>query len=250
VNTTKQFRVLLVILAAILSESAAAQDTQLQRAKDDFVSPWIVTIDSGTLVLAVTGVHKKSDNLYGLDASFGFVGNPMKPVEAEIKYTPDMRQLKFATSSGIRYQLILKPDGSHQGEYAGPRGAGIVLAFDRVTESELQSTIALGTKKPEVVTPGQDVPKNCSTFSGSWKGNWNGDANLWITTIDKDCLATYLYAKKGWRTRGSAKIQNQKLEFQAARATFEFSFSGPHILGTYRPNDNFGPTLNTEFTKE
>jgi len=243
------FRVIFALATAVFSGSAFSQDAQLQRVKEDFVSPWILIIDSGTLVLAINGVNKKADNLFGLDASFGFVGNPMKPVDAEVNYAEGMRQLKFVTSSGIRYQITVKPDGSHQGAYAGPRGSGNVLTFDRITESDLQNTIALGTKDPEIVAPDQGVPKDCSNFSGLWKGNWNGDANLWITTIDKDCQTTYVYSKRGWRTRGSAKIQNQKLVFQAARATFEFSINGQHLRGSYRPNDVTGPTLNSEFTK-
>ena len=242
--------VALIVSAGTLFASAFAEEVQLERAKDDFVSPWIVSIEGGTLVLAITGVNKKSDNVFGLDASFSFIGTAPKPVDAEVQYATDMRQIKFTTTSGIRYHVSLKSDGSHVGTYAGPRGSGNVLTFERVTERDLQSSIALGTKMPELVAPDQSVPPECATFSGSWKGNWNGDANLWITSVDKECQATYVYAKRGWRTKNNTKIQNQKLIFQAANATFEFSISGQQLKGIHRPNDTSSRTLTAEFTKE
>lgn len=242
--------VALFVSVGAFASNALAEDVQLQRAKDDFVSPWVVGIDSGTLVLAITGVTKKGDNVFGLDASFGFIGTPPKSVDAEVQYGTDTRQLKFATSSGIRYHVTLKPDGTHVGTYVGPRGSGNVLSFERVSEGDLQNTIALGTKKPDLVAPDQGVPAECSAFSGAWKGNWNGDANLWITSVDKECLATYVYAKKGWRTKGSAKIQNQRITFQAANATFEFSTNGQQLKGAYRPNDTTSRSLVAEFARE
>ncbi len=242
--------VVLIVSAGTFFASAFAENVQLQRAKDDFVSTWIVNIESGTLILAITGVNKKSDDVFGLDASFGFIGTASKSVDAEVQYVADMRQLKFTTSSGIRYHVSLKSDGLHLGTYVGSRGSGNVLTFERITESDLQNTIALGTKKPELVTPDQRAPPECAAFSGSWKGNWNGDANLWITSVDKECLATYVYAKRGWRTKGSANIQNQKIAFQAANADFEFSISGQQLKGVYRPNDTANRTLVAEFTKE
>ncbi len=117
----------MTVAVGTLVGNAFAQDVQLQQAKDDFVSPWVVSIDSGTLVLAITAVTKKNDNAFGLDASFGFIGTPPKPVDAEVQYGADGRQLKFATSSGIRYHVTLKLDGTHVGTYVGPRGSGNVL---------------------------------------------------------------------------------------------------------------------------
>lgn len=243
-------RGLLIVFFATLIGSAFAQDEQVQRANDDLLSPWVLSIDSGTLVLKVNGVSKKGDNQFKLDASFGFIGNPLKPVDAEAQYVEQGRELKFVTSSGMRYQILLKADGSHFGTYVGPRGSGSVLTIERISESELQSTIELGTKEPEVAAPDKDVPIDCSVFSGAWTGHWNGDANLWVTTVDKECQATYLYAKKGWRTRGRSRILGQKLTFQAAKATFEFTHNGQHLLGTYRPSEGTNLTLNADFTRK
>ena len=240
----------LIVSVGAFCANAFAEEIQLQRVKDDFVSPWIVSIEGGTLVLAITGVTRKSDNLFGLDASFGFIGTAPKPVDAEVQYATEIRQIKFTTTSGIRYHVRLKSDGSQMGTHTGPRGSGNVLTFEKVTERDLQNTISLGTQKPELVAPDKNVPTECSPLSGSWKGNWNGDANLWITDIDKECVATYVYAKRGWRTKGSAKIQNQKITFQAADAVFEFAISGQKLKGAYQPSNAGGRAYAAEFAKE
>lgn len=93
-------------------------------------------------------------------------------------------------------------------------------------------------KARNVTPPGADVPKECAVFSGGWSGEWRvggvGRADLWVTSVDKECNAKIYY---GGNTQ-SKIVDGTLQEFMCNRSTngkctFRISQDGNSLSASY-----------------
>lgn len=194
----KTMRVFTAIIVAVLWGLIVPASAIAQSATTSLTSTsWLVTVDGEkkTRTITIANSTPKSDGVIHLDATYGWTGGNMHPVQAQISQASSPRQLILITPADTKIIATERADGSFQGTFALKDGTvkGVVV-------SKLAGDIqvaAAPTTKGLFQKPGSDVPANCAAFFGGWAGEWpnTGFAVLWVASIDSGCNARVIYTR-------------------------------------------------------
>ena len=139
--------------------------------------------------MIVTAVQAKDSSTFAIRASLGFAGEERAVTSAELAQSRDEQTISVVARSGASIVAKLTQDGTFEGVWTF-RGTPT-----KVILTKLSDTAATAT--PEIRSPSPDTPPACAAFLGGWHGVWpiSGFVYLWVVDVDKDCIATFAYAK-------------------------------------------------------
>lgn len=183
-----------LFVALFVTAGSAISQTQANSLAS---TSWLATVDgeAKTRTIVISTANPKTDGVLELQATYGWTGGNMNPVQAQISQTASPRQLILITPADTKIVASERPDGSFQGTFTLKDGKvkGVVI-----TKLEGDMRVAAKPAGTGVLQkPSSDVPANCAAFYGGWGGEWpvQGYAVLWVTSVDSSCKAMVTYTR-------------------------------------------------------
>jgi hypothetical protein len=181
-------------LSFCFSVMAYAQGTAseaLAKLREQLVSPWLVSVDSGgrgfERVLVIKGVTANSAGDLVPELEYGLLSG-QSPVRGTLAQKDRELKISFVTQADSRIEATQQEDGSFQGTFTDKKGSVMKLRMVKTTK---EAVVAFKFPKPNA-----DVPPACAAFFGGWAGTWSvsqGPTRLWVHSIKADCTAMYSY---------------------------------------------------------
>ena len=184
-------KLLTTILLMAVATFAFSQ-TSPGRNVEQLIGNWNISFgdaDERARRMIVTAVQAKDGSTFVIRASLGFTGEERTVTSAELVQSGDEQSISIVARSGASIVAKLKEDGRFEGVWTF-RGTPTKVVLTKLTDTALTAT-------PAIRLPSPDTPPLCAIFSGGWHGVWpiSGFVYLWVVDVDKDCIATYAYAK-------------------------------------------------------
>jgi hypothetical protein len=127
----------------------------------------------------------------------------------------------------VRFRLESKRDATMKDGFQVPsvraESAAAFLLTVGLSACVATATVAVSTSDfPKIEPVSPTVPKECAAFIGGWAGTWPsgnfGQLHLWVTSINENCDATYIYIGRD----GVAKIVKGDLTVPCGGGTCNF----------------------------
>lgn len=120
--------------------SAQGQRTEstLSQLRTDLISPWLVTVqgEDRTRILRISGVAKKSDDTFLLEATYAWTGTKPSAVKAELSQSEQQRKLAIITQSDSTIEVVQNSNGSFTGTITYKTGAVKQVKIERLSDEE------------------------------------------------------------------------------------------------------------------
>lgn len=198
-KTLRIFGLLFAVFLAAM-EPAASQT----QANSLAATSWLATVDgeAKTRTIVIATASPKNDGLLELQATYGFTGGNMYPVQAQISQSASPRQLTLITPADTKVVATERPDGSFQGTFTLKDGRvkGIVIA-------RFADDLRVATRSPNIEQP---VPTGVS--------RWASRPQIFVGDTWQFEFANKRFAKPGCQYRLSVERVTGSSAY--ARATF------------------------------
>ena len=141
----------------------------------------------------------------------------------------DVATIEFVTPSGTTFTVKSGNDFSTIRLTRVSRNGSETATFKRFSADNVDVTLSTARNANEITKPSPNVPKECSVFSGGWHGEWQKggyQSDLWITTIEDDCTATYSINGVNGKTKINKTGKTEEflcLQRTDGRCTFTYS---------------------------
>lgn len=244
---------LMLALVFFVAGSVHAQST-LSQLQSDTVSSWLGTIegDAKGRTLRIKGVSQKTDEIFVLEADYGFFDGKQTSIKAEISQIGQERKLTLVTQSDSLIVATQAPNGAFVGTFTLKNGVTKPIRIDKISETDLQVKVSAAQRSASVLTPPEaDVPATCAAFFGLWSGVWSQGnfGTLWLRVagVDANCIAKITYSGGIIET---TEIKQGVLSFlcnKSTRGTCNFERHGDDLWGSY--HNPAGGTNNGVFRK-
>jgi len=232
-----------ILLSVSVATGSVAAETDMQRIKRDLVSAWIVEVqgEARTRTLHIRGAERRQDDVWELDAIYGWTDTRQTSVKAELTVKSDGYKLTLTTQANSVIVAEGSGAGILTGTFTANSGAVKPLKIARVTDkalSKFHTDIAAAANRA-IVQPGSDVPAACASLVGGWTGNWGtygGEEWLWVVQVDASCVAKYQFGRTGyWGPFRTAEIQKGVLSTPCAHGgTCSYERHGDELWGNWR----------------
>ena len=191
-----------VAIAFFGFEVAHAQPS-LPQVQAELIGSWLATVEGDTRprTLSIESVQQKSENVFSLEAEFGYSDIRRAKADAEISQTATERKLALTAKSGAKITATQTLNGVLTGTFFFTDGTTRPITLTKLSADELRTKVEAALKGPEIIKPTAEVPSSCAAFSGKWTGTWGygvGQQWLWIPSIDSKCVAKVIYSSSKW----------------------------------------------------
>ena len=247
----------IAIAVAFFGFGMVHEQPSLTQVQTDLVGSWLATVegDARPRTLKITSVQQKSENVFSLEAVFGYSDTKQAEADAEISQTATERKLALTAKSGAKVIAVQTPNGIFSGMFHFTNGTTKPINLTKLSAEELRTKVEAALKGPEILKPAAEVPASCAAFSGKWTGTWGygvGQQWLWVTSIDSKCMAKIAYLGNKWPPTNyeMVEIKDGVLEWlgnKSTSGTCVLKRNGDSLWANY--SNPSGGTNNAVFAK-
>lgn len=245
-DTARNIFLALFLTLVVSIGTGFAQEKAIARLHAELVSPWLVTVegDARSRTLTITNATQKSDEVFSLDAMFGFSDGAQPAATVEVMQIGNERKLTISAKSGARIVAAQAIDGSFIGTFTTGKGEAKAVTITKISKDEQQAIreSARVASTSIIEKPAADVPASCASFSGKWTGTWTqggvGQNWLWVAKVEANCTAKIAYLGRN-RTPSSFEtvdIKDGVLQWlcnQSTGGTCVLKYQGDELLASY-----------------